>query len=163
MQLGTVPTHLCCKDPVWLFRIYQDTVVHIDELLRVIDEGLTESHDLITSTTSPYQVAPAGIEQLQCETIHRDKDVYDLKVTWALPWNGGTADQFGLWVHQIYTELISNSTIIDLRHCEYGAEYDLWVRPHYRERLTGEWQLGVYSEKYTCKCMPGATAIKEKN
>ena len=164
MQLGTVPTHLCCKDPVWLFRIYQDTIIHIDELLRVIDEGLTESHDLVVDTKPRYHVAPAGVEQVRCETVKRAdaEETYDLRVSWTLPWNGGIADRYGLWVHQVYTELVSNTTDIDLRHCEYAAEYDLWVRPHYRDRLTGDWQLGVYSDKFTCKCMPGTSALREQ-
>jgi protein O-mannose beta-1,4-N-acetylglucosaminyltransferase len=31
-RVKTVPLHRCCTDPYWLYRIYQDTVVEIDEV-----------------------------------------------------------------------------------------------------------------------------------
>lgn len=34
----TVPPHKCCTDPTWLYRIYQDTTVDLDDLfMRVQD------------------------------------------------------------------------------------------------------------------------------
>ena len=164
MDLGSVPPHLCCKDPVWLFRIYQDTIVEINELLRVIDEGLTESHDIIVDKKPLYQVAPAGVENLYCETIQRtegEEIVHDLKVSWSQPWNNVPAPEYGLWVHQIFQELVSNTTSLTLQHCDFGQDYDLWVRPHSIDILTKEKQTGVYSDKFSCKCAPGALALRE--
>jgi protein O-mannose beta-1,4-N-acetylglucosaminyltransferase len=163
IDLGTVPTHLCCKDPVWLYRIYQDTIVDINELLRVIDEGLTESHDIVNDKKPLYQVAPAGVEHLYCETVQRpdEEEAYDLKVSWSLPWNNVPAPEYGLWVHQIFAELVSNTTSLTLEHCEFGQDYDLWVRPHSINKLTQEKVIGVYTDKFTCKCAPGAQALRE--
>ena len=36
----TVPEHLCCKDPVWLFRIYQDTKVEVGEIIEAIEDKI---------------------------------------------------------------------------------------------------------------------------
>jgi len=35
-----VPLHHCCEDPYWLFKIYQDTTVHLDELEALIKEKI---------------------------------------------------------------------------------------------------------------------------
>ena len=36
IESETVPSHNCCEDPYWLFKIYQDTEVNIDELRSLI-------------------------------------------------------------------------------------------------------------------------------
>lgn len=38
----SVPIHLCCKDPVWLFRIYQDTTIDVKDLIKTIENGVKE-------------------------------------------------------------------------------------------------------------------------
>lgn len=32
-----VPLHICCKNPYWLFRIYQDTIVDVDDFINAVD------------------------------------------------------------------------------------------------------------------------------
>jgi protein O-mannose beta-1,4-N-acetylglucosaminyltransferase len=39
----TVPKHICCTDPYWLFRIYQDTIVDINEIAELVDGALGEA------------------------------------------------------------------------------------------------------------------------
>jgi protein O-mannose beta-1,4-N-acetylglucosaminyltransferase len=39
----TVPSHTCCTNPYWLFRIYQDTKVDVDEVKALVVESLAES------------------------------------------------------------------------------------------------------------------------
>lgn len=39
----TVPQHLCCTSPYWLYRIYQDTTVTSSEIITIINEALFES------------------------------------------------------------------------------------------------------------------------
>jgi protein O-mannose beta-1,4-N-acetylglucosaminyltransferase len=43
IQTRTVPKHLCCTDPYWLFRIYQDTNVTVPEVEKLISNALAES------------------------------------------------------------------------------------------------------------------------
>lgn len=40
MSNTAVPPHLCCQDANWLFRIYQDTIVDIDLLEKIISHNL---------------------------------------------------------------------------------------------------------------------------
>ena len=34
----TVPTHFCCEDPYWLYKIYQDTEVTVPEVLALLSQ-----------------------------------------------------------------------------------------------------------------------------
>jgi protein O-mannose beta-1,4-N-acetylglucosaminyltransferase len=47
LSTKTVPEHLCCSNPYWLYRIYQDTRVNIKEVLNIIDDGLQFSRQNI--------------------------------------------------------------------------------------------------------------------
>jgi protein O-mannose beta-1,4-N-acetylglucosaminyltransferase len=40
IESTTVPTHFCCEDPYWLFKIYQDTTVDIKELSQLIAKNM---------------------------------------------------------------------------------------------------------------------------
>ena len=42
LNTKTVPEHKCCMDAYWLFRIYQDTVVDIPELMSVISARIKD-------------------------------------------------------------------------------------------------------------------------
>lgn len=42
----TVPKHVCCSDPYWLFRIYQDTTANIAEVKTLLHDALNESKNL---------------------------------------------------------------------------------------------------------------------
>lgn len=44
LESKTIPRHTCCKDPHWLFRIFQDTFVDVDQVLALFREALHESY-----------------------------------------------------------------------------------------------------------------------
>jgi protein O-mannose beta-1,4-N-acetylglucosaminyltransferase len=37
IQSTTVPTHFCCDNPYWLFKIFQDTRVQTSEIIELIE------------------------------------------------------------------------------------------------------------------------------
>lgn len=167
--LDTVPPHLCCRDSTWLYRIYQDTIVHIPELIAVIDSGIAEAGEKIAQRDRDFYVlTPAAPDVVECEVFPRlplgsraaaeaADNPLDMTVRWSLPWNGVKAVKFGLWVHQHYAEFFTNdsATHIVLEECSPGTTYDLWVRGY---APNGE--PGLYSEKFQCSCAIGATAVK---
>ncbi|KAI0238793.1 Protein O-linked-mannose beta-1,4-N-acetylglucosaminyltransferase 2 [Lamellibrachia satsuma] len=59
-----VPLHLCCKDPEWLFRIYQDTIVDVPAVIALTRDAVDE-HASATSTSfttaSSNGSSPAGM------------------------------------------------------------------------------------------------------
>ena len=36
VSLETVPPHKCCEDPVWLYKIYQDTSVDVEAISKLV-------------------------------------------------------------------------------------------------------------------------------
>jgi protein O-mannose beta-1,4-N-acetylglucosaminyltransferase len=42
----TVPKHTCCTNPYWLFRIYQDTKIHISEVTALVESSLEQSKEI---------------------------------------------------------------------------------------------------------------------
>jgi protein O-mannose beta-1,4-N-acetylglucosaminyltransferase len=157
--METVPPHLCCRDPVWLYRIYQDTIVHIGELVELIDEGIMEAHGLVGMADDQfYSLVPASPDQLECTVVTASDEPtqLDIHVSWTRPWNGVDTNVYGLWVHQLYRELITagNGTNTAITSCRPGVVYDLWVRAYTPDGKTP----GLYSERYQCKCELGATA-----
>jgi protein O-mannose beta-1,4-N-acetylglucosaminyltransferase len=35
----TVPTHVCCYSPFWIYRIFQDTWIDSNEIIKLIRQG----------------------------------------------------------------------------------------------------------------------------
>jgi protein O-mannose beta-1,4-N-acetylglucosaminyltransferase len=161
----TVPPHLCCADPTWLYRIYQDTKVEIEEILNLVDDGISEGFDLVNSDPGEYvYIRPASVENVYCRVANSTEreNHLDLYISWTAPWNGVKPDFYGLWMHQAYKEFVSNSTDYVFESCIPDMEYDIWVRPYTIDRLSGENFKGAYSDKFTCKCSHDAKAIKKK-
>lgn len=54
LNTPTVPKHTCCTNPYWLFRIYQDTKVHIEEVTGLIEAGLRDSKEIEAKPISGF-------------------------------------------------------------------------------------------------------------
>ncbi|XP_071490044.1 protein O-linked-mannose beta-1,4-N-acetylglucosaminyltransferase 2-like [Diadema antillarum] len=94
-----VPLHLCCNDPEWLFRIYQDTMVDVSSILNLIENASLEAQKRMSSTP-PNKVAmlPGSVRNISCfsvpvsSTDNGDSDDFDdgtvgLLLSWQPPWN----------------------------------------------------------------------------
>ncbi len=46
LESSTIKPHLCCTDPHWLYRIYQDTSVNADEVIYLIRDALSETYNM---------------------------------------------------------------------------------------------------------------------
>lgn len=75
-----VPQHLCCSNPYWLFRIYQDTIVDIPSLLDDLTQGLEESEQ-IRKVKATLNLFPSVIRNFTCERNN------GLHISWQQPWN----------------------------------------------------------------------------
>lgn len=81
-----VPRHLCCSNPEWLFRIYQDTKVDIPSLLEVLRESLKTRPNL-KKTKPASTVHPGRVREPQCQTSVQTTNEAKLTVSWQIPWN----------------------------------------------------------------------------
>lgn len=173
-NLLTVPPHLCCSDPAWLYRIYQDTRVDIPSLLFTINGALKEA--LAAIDTDPHTlvtIRPAVIDNVQCfvqvppntPQPFTNNTKLDLEIRWDSPWNGVIPDRYGIWVHQPYKEFITEQNKLRIPSCAYGSKFDIWVRS-YINRFSSSSGSGSdsirspYSEKVTCYCKPDTVARK---
>ncbi|XP_043920980.1 protein O-linked-mannose beta-1,4-N-acetylglucosaminyltransferase 2 [Protopterus annectens] len=86
MKSQEVPRHLCCRNPEWLFRIYQDTIVDIPSLIDIIKKGIKSKPGRKKQkyTNSLY---PGKVRDAKCETSVQGADEAKLSVSWQIPWN----------------------------------------------------------------------------
>lgn len=72
-----VAKHLCCSDPAWLYRIYQDTVVDIPSLLDVLlDKTMPKT------SNSHLELYPGTVRHLSCSPSNGG-----FWISWEPPWN----------------------------------------------------------------------------
>ena len=68
-----VPLHLCCRDPEWLFRIYQDTAVDVRAVIGLIRGAIAERDLKLTSLLEETHalvcdnISPSWVRNLTCE------------------------------------------------------------------------------------------------
>ena len=101
-----VPRHLCCSNPYWLYRIYQDTIVDIKSLLLVMQT----------------------IEKKQRMTSLRPKPAYDhnlypskvINVTCQLPSEESQPALWLSWKQPLNVPFIADSNV----------KYEVWIQPN---------------------------------
>ncbi|XP_059921297.1 protein O-linked-mannose beta-1,4-N-acetylglucosaminyltransferase 2 [Gadus macrocephalus] len=81
-----VPRHLCCRNPEWLYRIYQDTLVDIPSLLEVLKEGL-KTRPSVKKNKAASTVHPGRVREPRCQTSVQATNEAKLTVSWQIPWN----------------------------------------------------------------------------
>lgn len=174
-ETPTVPEHLCCSNPYWLYRIYQDTKVNIDELFLVIDSALPEALQKAKEAGGGvggsdndgrlFFRAPV-VEDVQAAVTVDDSNImngggqeFGIEINWPLPWNGVKPTKYGVWVHQRYKEFFGKENKITIP-CTLGDRMDFWVRS-WVSGEDGESELsGSYSKKYAITCKPGEQAVQ---
>ncbi|KAJ3149664.1 Protein O-linked-mannose beta-1,4-N-acetylglucosaminyltransferase 2 [Irineochytrium annulatum] len=105
----TIPTHLCCTNPYWLYRIYQDTAVDVEEIIVLLQDALHESRVLLSGIRrknweQDVEILPPviGISDVAC-LVSEEKTPGVFWVSWDRPWTGVEVDR---WV----IRLVENDT-----------------------------------------------------
>ncbi|XP_053203419.1 protein O-linked-mannose beta-1,4-N-acetylglucosaminyltransferase 2-like [Panonychus citri] len=73
--------HLCCYDPNWLYRIYQDTIVDINQFNQLIVPKLRSHSEQSQSRRSPFYPGPV----INIDCVYGEP--FEFKLTWKKPWN----------------------------------------------------------------------------
>ncbi|KAI3640108.1 hypothetical protein MIR68_000986 [Amoeboaphelidium protococcarum] len=146
----TVPPHVCCTDPYWLFRIYQDTKVEVQEVIALIQEGLEEGKKMnLNQFRVDSSVLPSMINEnsITCSLVYTGSYVKGVLVEWAEPWNGIKPDKYSIWEHLAYKEFFTDTNKIMLEHPYYkeGSELGIYVRSIKNDIV------GKYSGRHDCK------------
>jgi protein O-mannose beta-1,4-N-acetylglucosaminyltransferase len=73
LSTHSVPQHVCCESPYWLYRIYQDTYVNSDEIIQIINEELVVSREQLKSYRikkgKPVYILPPVISKVECVNV----------------------------------------------------------------------------------------------
>lgn len=149
-----VPRHLCCRNPEWLFRIYQDTLVDIPSFLGVLRETMKTKPNLkkvkIAST-----VHPGLVREACCQTSVQTPNEAKLTVSWQIPWNLKYLKvrevKYEVWIQEqgenTYMPYILpqlNYTFSD--NIKPFTTYLVWVRCIFNKNL-----LGPFADVLTCR------------
>eukprot|EP00923_Selenidium_pygospionis_P054936 GHVN01095760.1.p1 GENE.GHVN01095760.1~~GHVN01095760.1.p1 ORF type:complete len:623 (-),score=47.33 GHVN01095760.1:13-1881(-) len=134
-ETETVPLHKCCSNPYWLYRIYQNTIVDIDEMSALIDGAIAES----LGRTLDTGITPGRAESVVCEALDGNK----LRVSWTRPWNTAHCT-YEVWSHQFYKTYHVDGTSIVFDMLEKDKWYDFWIKA-----IDGK-RAGEYCEKVSC-------------
>jgi protein O-mannose beta-1,4-N-acetylglucosaminyltransferase len=129
IKTETVPSHLCCSDPYWLFRIYQDTLVKIDEILSLVKASLEESNKLPSPGSDLTVMEASSVTQVQCASRRVD-GVKKVIVTWGLPWNRVHPDYYLIWEHFTFKSYTSHQQSLEISEpsLEQTDKLRIWIR-----------------------------------
>ncbi|NWY00150.1 PMGT2 acetylglucosaminyltransferase, partial [Nothoprocta ornata] len=86
MESTEVPRHLCCRNPEWLFRAYQDTKVDIPSLIHVIRQAV-KSKPGPKRLKWPGSLYPGKVRDAKCQASVQGTSEAKLAVSWQIPWN----------------------------------------------------------------------------
>ena len=65
MSQRSVPPHLCCSDPSWLYHIYQDTSVDTQEVASLVTSAVGEA-TLVSGSGDSMRLHPSKVKSVTC-------------------------------------------------------------------------------------------------
>lgn len=133
IKTDDVPRHLCCDDPYWLFRIYQDTTVDITSFVRVLRNTLNEVNKM--QKREYIKKYPGKIRSVFCKSFVSEEDV-TLFLSWEGSWNMQFYSNisYEVWIQDISDQnymAYSLSGVTEHRfhdNIKYNTSYSIWVR-----------------------------------
>ncbi|TNN02876.1 hypothetical protein fugu_010363 [Takifugu bimaculatus] len=154
MASKDVPRHLCCRNPEWLFRIYQDTLVDIPSFLEVLQEGV-KAKPLLKKSKLSSTLHPGRVRDPQCQTSVQTSNEAKLTVSWQIPWNLKYLKvrevKYEVWIQEqgenTYMPYIlpqQNYTFSD--NIKPFTTYLVWVRCIFNKNL-----LGPFADVLMCR------------
>lgn len=137
----TVPQHVCCSSPYWLYRIYQDTFVTSSEIIALIQESLIESRETLkelrTGDASEYvNILPPSVQDLQCIN-GTERSAGTLRARWSMPWTGVKIETWSVLIQNTGKQFVTlgNSTSFTLDGFRPTEKIYFFVRP----KANGVW------------------------
>lgn len=86
LQSQEVPRHLCCRNPEWLFRIYQDTKVDMPSLIQTI-RRVVKGRPGPRKQKWTVSLYPGKVREARCQSSVQGASEARLTVSWQIPWN----------------------------------------------------------------------------
>uniref|UniRef100_A0A0F7ZDU5 Protein O-linked-mannose beta-1,4-N-acetylglucosaminyltransferase 2 n=1 Tax=Crotalus adamanteus TaxID=8729 RepID=A0A0F7ZDU5_CROAD len=153
VKSNEVPRHLCCRNPEWLFRIYQDTKINIASLIQVIRQTVKTKPGLKKQkwTSGLY---PGKVRDAKCQASVQGTSEAKLSVSWQIPWNLKYLKvrevKYEVWIQEqgenTYMPYIlshQNHTFSD--NIKPFTNYLVWIRCIFNKNL-----LGPFADMLVC-------------
>ncbi|XP_072117081.1 protein O-linked-mannose beta-1,4-N-acetylglucosaminyltransferase 2 isoform X1 [Mobula birostris] len=148
-----VPRHLCCRNPEWLFRIYQDTHVDITSVMTAIHQSV-KSKPPLGKVKARSIIYPGKVRDSICQASVQSASEAKLSVSWQVPWNLKYLKvkevTYEVWIQEqgenTYMPYIlphQNYTFIE--NIKPFTTYLIWIRCIFNKNL-----LGPFAEALTC-------------
>ncbi|GFU32801.1 protein O-linked-mannose beta-1,4-N-acetylglucosaminyltransferase 2 [Nephila pilipes] len=151
IQNSFVKPFLCCDNPPWLYRIYQDTVVDPQSFGTLLQDAfqdikkvpITELYHKSViednSQSSKYHLHPGEVQNAFCNISNKSKAI--LALVWDEPWNlkfmNAVNVDYEIWLQEIGGEDVqafltkSNKFLFPMKSVEKA--YYAWVRCYANE------------------------------
>jgi protein O-mannose beta-1,4-N-acetylglucosaminyltransferase len=149
LNTKTVPPHKCCSSPYWLYRIYQDTIVNIKQVLEIIDQALEDSRTKTLSVLyeknweETDNLMPSTALNIKCVDEPQRQEGY-LWLEWDSPWNGIEAEDWHVFVSTTHQDFLTNSsrTSIYIPGFKTNTSVRVFIRP-IKNKRRGKWSYSV--------------------
>lgn len=154
MKSKEVPRHLCCRNPEWLFRIYQDTKVDVSSLIQVI-RSVVKTKPGSRKQRWTNGLYPGKVRESKCQASSSEASVTKLSVSWQIPWNLKYLKvrdvKYEVWIQEQgentympYILSYQNHTFSE--NIKPLTTYLVWIRCIFNKTL-----LGPFAEVLVCK------------
>ncbi|XP_065102291.2 protein O-linked-mannose beta-1,4-N-acetylglucosaminyltransferase 2 [Paramisgurnus dabryanus] len=149
-----VPRHLCCRNPEWLYRIYQDTIVDLTSFLQVLRETLKTKPNLKKSKVAST-VHPGRVREPKCQTSVQATNEAKLLVSWHIPWNLKYLKvkevKYEVWIQEqgentYMPYILPHQNYTFTENIKPFTTYLVWVRCIFNKNL-----LGPFADVLICK------------
>jgi len=169
-----VPPHLCCTDQEWLYRIYQDTYVDVDAVVRLVEsksgaaDNSDKSQNVAHSITHPHEIShaslsPSRIRNATCsesnDATGNGHDAVGITISWQAPVNLGFIEygrvQYEVWIQEsggpvdvdYVAWMLDKTSHRFTTGLKSDTTYNVWVRCVLDKDVVGPFN----SEQLTCK------------
>ena len=127
-----IPKHLCCNNPFWLHRIYQDTIVDTSSL----EISLSKLKSINYHQSKQPVLYPDIVQQPTCYISRHEYDMLELKIKWLPPINakyiGGDNLKYQVLIQRDEEINVSayelSETELSLKNIEFHKHCKLWIR-----------------------------------
>ena len=136
MDQSEVPLHLCCDNASWLYHIYQDTIVDVQEVANLCESALIEAKN-IKVKSKYHNLVLGSVTKLTCDTSRCLNGKSSLNLRWKQPWSTPYLEIREFYYYVLvqavgsespvaYGTKIENFVVSKDIHCD--TQYDVWVR-----------------------------------
>ncbi|XP_054713390.1 protein O-linked-mannose beta-1,4-N-acetylglucosaminyltransferase 2-like [Uloborus diversus] len=136
IQTSMVLPFICCSDPVWLYRIYQDTIIDVYSFRNVLRDAWRKHLEIKTKEAKLFPkkfLLPSEVQNISCTNLSENKT---LVISWESPWNifylQVEVIEYELWIQIVNSEdvkafLMKRNTFM-YPSKSANEEHYIWVR-----------------------------------